>query len=110
MRLSYCPGTLHWRILVLSNNLVAAGATMTTPRFTIRYRQRTSIGEMAVLVEDTTGHLHVCTGSGMRPYLRESNDSERRLDTLRRLGWTPVPRVAPYTLDGLQRLIGQIAA
>lgn len=83
---------------------------MTNQRFTVRYRQRTTIGEMAVLVEDTTGHLHVYTGVGLLPYLRHSHDPERRIDTLRRLGWTPVPRVAPYTLDGLQRLIGQIAA
>lgn len=89
---------------------------MTTQRFTIRYRQRTSIGEMAVLVEDATGRLHVYTGTGLLPYLRQSaespqdHDSMRRAATLRRLGWVPVPRVAPYTLDGLQRLIGQIAA
>lgn len=83
---------------------------MTHQRFTIRYRQRTSIGEMAVLVEDTIGRLHVYTGVGLLPYLRQSDDSARRGDTLRRLGWVPVPRVAPYTLDGLQRLIGQVAA
>jgi hypothetical protein len=83
---------------------------MINQRFTIRYRQRTTIGEMAVLVEDTTGQLHVYTGAGLLPYLRQSDNATRRGDTLRRLGWVPVPRVAPYTLDGLQRLIGQIAA
>lgn len=83
---------------------------MTNQRFTIRYRQRTTIGEMAVLVEDTTGQLHVYTGAGLLPYLRQSRNAARRIDTLRRLGWVPVPRVAPYTLDGLHRLIGQIAA
>ncbi len=79
---------------------------MPSQRFTIHYRQRTRSGGVAVLVEDSAGQLHVYTGMGLRPYLRENPDPARRQATLRRLGWVPVPRVAPYTLDGLQRLFG----
>ncbi len=78
--------------------------------FTIRYRQRTLIGTTAVLVEDTVGRLHVYTGGGLHPYLREAPDPERRLATLHGLGWVPVPRVAPYTLAELRRLFGPVAA
>jgi hypothetical protein len=79
-------------------------------RFTIRYRQRTDIGVTAVLVEDDAGRLHVCTGTELHPYLRGASSPERRVETLRQLGWVPVPRVAPYTLDGLQRLVGLLSA
>ncbi len=78
-------------------------------RFTVRYRQLTNSGTAAVLVEDTTGQLHVYSKAGLIPYLRRGPSRQRRIETLRRLGWVPVPRVAPYTLEGLQRLIGSNA-
>lgn len=77
---------------------------MTKQRFTIRYRQRTNSGTAAVLVEDPAGQLHIFTKVGLLPYLRRGPSAERRTETLRNLGWVPVPPVEPYTLDGLQRL------
>lgn len=78
--------------------------------FTIRYRQHTPIGTVALLVEDATGELHVCTRQGFRPYLHESNDPIRRAATLRMLGWVQVPAVAPYTREDLSLLLASTAA
>jgi hypothetical protein len=83
---------------------------MLTARFTIRYRRRIAPDAVALLVEDDGGQLHVCSRSGLRPFLREARDPARRRATLRELGWVPVPAVAPYTLDGLRRLLGPAAA
>ncbi len=82
---------------------------MAEPRYRIRYRLTTVAG-VAVLIEDEAGHLLVCSRAGLRPYLGAPHDPARRAALLRHLGWLPVPRVAPYTLAGLRRLLGAVAA
>ena len=83
---------------------------MAEPSYTIRYRQHTPAGIVALLVEDDGGRLYVYTGRRLHPYLRRPAAPERRAATLRDLGWSPVPTVAPYTLAGLRRLLRTSAA
>jgi hypothetical protein len=78
---------------------------LSEPHFRIRYRLTTPTG-VALLVEDEAGRLLVCSPSGLYPYLREAGDPSVRDATIRDFGWVPVPRVAPYTLARLQRLLG----
>jgi hypothetical protein len=78
---------------------------MDNPRFFIRYWQRTSDDALVLLVEDDCGRLLLCTGQRLRRFLHEAYDPARRAETLRALGWMPVPEVAPYTLAALQGLL-----
>lgn len=78
---------------------------MSEPHYRIRYLLTTPTG-VALLVEDEAGRLLVYAPRGLYPYLREAGDSSVRDATLTGFGWVPVPRVAPYTLARLQRLLG----
>ncbi len=78
---------------------------MSEPHYRVRYRLTTPTG-VALLVEDEAGRLLVCSPSGLYPYLREASDPSVRDAAIRGFGWAPVPRVAPYTLARLQRLLG----
>lgn len=83
---------------------------MTGLAYTVRYRLHTRTDAIALLVEDETGQVYLFDGQRLRPYLRPTGDPARRLVTLQRLGWVPVPHVAPYRLDELHRLLGTTVA
>ena len=76
-------------------------------QFTIRYRCDDPRGRTALIVEDNAGAAYLFTGGHLQGRLRGTNASAR---LARRLAsnaeWQPIPRVTPYTLDGLRQITG----
>jgi len=85
------------------------GEAVTDARYCIRYRLDTQRGT-ALVVEDTAGDAYVFGREGFVCRLTGSASLADYALTLLRLGWTPVPKVAPYSHEGLAMLLGSIAA
>ena len=83
---------------------------MTEPRYTIRLRYAGRRGCTALIVENARGDAFIYTRRGLACRLTGHFRLAAYTSTLHRLGWVPVPAVAPYTLDALGRLVGLIAA
>lgn len=80
------------------------------PRYTIRLRYAGRRGTIAFVVEDQSGDAYIYGPTGLCCRVARGRTLPRRISTLHRLGWVPVPEVAPYTLAALGRLLGLIAA
>ena len=78
-------------------------AETATAHYVIRYRFEGK--SVALLVEDGDGDIHIIGAAGLIYPLAGICDLSRLGPTLRRLGWIPVPRVEPYRLDELRRLL-----
>lgn len=81
---------------------------LTSPtRYTVRYRCNDRRGRTALIVEDSNGAAYLFTGGTLQGRMGGANASTR---LARRLGeiahWRQVPRVAPYTIDGLRQMTG----
>ena len=83
---------------------------MTEPRYTIRLRYAGRRGCIAFIVESACGDAFIYTRHGLTCRLTGHFRLAEYTSTLHRLGWVPVPTVAPYSLDALGRLVGLIAA
>ena len=83
---------------------------MTEPHYTIRLRYAGRPGRVAFVIESAAGDAYIFSGEGLVCCLARDFRLAGYVPTLRRLGWVPVPAVAPYSLDALGRLIGPIAA
>lgn len=82
---------------------------MSEPRYTVRLRYAGRRGVVAFVVEDEDGDAYIYGRAGLCCRLARGGALPRRVPTLHRLGWVPVPAVAPYTLAGLRRLLGFVA-
>jgi len=76
-------------------------------RYTVRLRGRGADRAPALVVEDERGVAYL-SHRGWLPVCLIGADAAARLPRLLRgwEGWARVPRVAPYTLDELRRLVG----
>jgi hypothetical protein len=71
--------------------------------YVIRYRFD---GEHhALLVQDSAGDAYIVGPDGLACRFAGACDLPTLEPTLRGLGWVPVPRVSPYRLDELLRLL-----
>lgn len=74
-------------------------------RYTVRYRCSDRRGRTALIVEDSAGAAYIFTGGSLQGRMGGSNASSRLAKRLAQVAqWRPVPRVAPYTLDGLRQM------
>jgi hypothetical protein len=64
----------------------------------------------ALIVAAENGDHYIFSKDGLACRLSGSHSLERLQPRLLRLGWVSVPRVAPYTLDGLRHLLGPAIA
>ena len=71
-------------------------------RYTIRYR--CCVGH-ALIVEDGAGSAYVFDGQGLYFWLGGTHAPAEIATMLHRLGWRPVPPVAPYTLNELSKML-----
>jgi hypothetical protein len=78
---------------------------MTASRFVIRYRCCSDASSAALLVVDEFGDAYLVGRQGLYCRLRGAYGLRNLEPVLRRLGWVPVPYVAPYSLAELQRLL-----
>ena len=74
-------------------------------QYTIRYRCDDRRGRTALIVEDPSGAAYLFSGGALQGRLRGTNASTRLHKRLERHAhWRQVPRVAPYSLDGLRQM------
>ena len=74
-------------------------------RYSIRYRCADHAGRTALIVEDEHGGAHLFSDGRLRDRLAGDGASARLARRLATSGtWVPVPRVSPYTIEGLRRL------
>lgn len=74
-------------------------------QYIIRYRCDDRRGRTALIVEDPSGAAYLFSGGSLQGRLRGSNASTRLHKRLARLAqWRQVPRVAPYSIDGLRQM------
>lgn len=79
-------------------------------RYTIRYRCADRGGRTALIVEDEQGDAHLFSDGRLRDRLVGDGASARLARRLAIRGtWVPVPRVSPYTIEGLRHLTAQFA-
>lgn len=77
----------------------------TLNEYTIRYRCDDQRGRTALIVEDPTGSAYLFSGGSLQSRLRGANAITRLHKRLARHAyWRQVPRVAPYSLDGLRQM------
>jgi hypothetical protein len=77
----------------------------TPSNYTIRYRSYDHAGRTALIVEDSAGTAYLFSGGWLQGQLRGGDASRRLAGRLDRNGsWRPVPRVAPYSIDGLRQM------
>jgi hypothetical protein len=74
-----------------------------TTHYVIRYRLGGS--RPAVLIEDDGENAFIVTTGGLLCPLTGSRDLSSLEPVLRHHGWMPVPKVAPYCLDEIRRLL-----
>jgi hypothetical protein len=75
--------------------------------YVIRYRFDGD--HRALLVQDSVGDAYIVGPSGLVCRFSGAYDFPTLEPTLRGLGWIPVPRVDPYRLEELQRLLAPAA-
>ena len=76
-------------------------------RYTIRYRGRGRRGQTALIVEDGQGRAYLFSGGWLQGRLSGSKAATRLTAIMaRHASWRIVPKVRPYTLDGLRQLVG----
>ena len=80
--------------------------TLTEPRYTIRLRHAGA----GLVVEDAAGDAYIVSEQGLQCRLTGRRTLDDLTPTLRRLGWVPVPAVAPYTRAKLRCLLSPLAA
>jgi len=78
---------------------------MTAASYTIRYRSALHHDSVTLIVEDQGGSYSLFSCRPDHCHLLPMSDAERQPATLLRLGWHPVPVVAPYSLDALRVLM-----
>lgn len=74
-----------------------------TASYVIRYRFDGA--HQALLVQDSDGDAYIVGADGLTCRFSGACDFPALEPTLRGLGWVPVPRVSPYRLEELQRLL-----
>ncbi len=73
--------------------------------YTIRFRCADRGGRTALIVEDEQGDALLFSGGRLRDRLVGAGASARLARRLATRGtWVPVPRVSPYTVEGLRRI------
>ena len=79
---------------------------LTSPtRYTVRYRSNDRRGKTALIVEDNNGAAYLFTGGTLQGRVSGANASTRLARQLAEVAhWRQVPRVAPYTIDGLRQM------
>jgi len=82
---------------------------VTSQRYTLRLRHAGGRGGAGLVVEDRCGVAYIYSRKGLRCRLIGRWSLPALAPTLHRLGWVPVPLVAPYSLEGLRRLLGPSA-
>lgn len=83
---------------------------MDGPRYTIRYRCADERGRLTLIVEDERGVSYLFGDGRLQGRFPERHAGARLARLLRRRArCAPVPEVAPYTLEGLRRLVGHDA-
>ena len=76
-------------------------------RYTVRYRCSDRRGRTALIVEDSAGAAYLFTGGVLQGMVSGKNASTRLAKRLADTAyWRQVPRVAPYTVDGLRQITG----
>ncbi len=83
-----------------------------TTRYTIRYRCNEGATQTALIVEDARGRAYLFRGGSLRQGMQGNTASgslARVLEDVTRTRWIPVPTVAGYTLDELDRLTSNVA-
>ena len=76
-------------------------------RYTVRYRCNDRRGKTALIVEDSDGAAYLFTGGTLQGMVSGNNASTRLVKRLADVAdWRQVPRVAPYTVDGLREMTG----
>ncbi|CAA9589285.1 MAG: hypothetical protein AVDCRST_MAG18-4593 [uncultured Thermomicrobiales bacterium] len=76
-------------------------------RYTVRYRCSDRRGRTALIVEDSAGAAYLFTSGTLQGRMGGNNASTRLAKRLEQVAhWRQVPRVAPYTLDGLRQMAG----
>ncbi len=74
-------------------------------RYTVRYRCDDRRGKTALIVEDGSGAAYLFTGGTLQGRMSGANASSRLVKRLADVAhWRQVPRVAPYTIDGLRQM------
>ncbi len=82
----------------------------TEPRYTIRLRHAGQRDGVALVIEDRAGDAYIYTRRGLSCRLSGRYGLPTFAPTLHRIGWVLVPLVAPYSLEGLRRLLGPTSA
>lgn len=78
-----------------------------TGRYTIRYRGSTTGGALALIVEDEHGAAYLFTEGTLQLRIRGDGACDQLAGLLGGSArWDAVPRVAPYSLAGLDALTG----
>lgn len=79
--------------------------------YTIRYRGTGPAGRISLIIEDEGGTAYLFCGGELRAQRSGAHASARLSAILSRYtAWSAIPHVAPYTLAGLDALIGAGAA
>jgi hypothetical protein len=74
-------------------------------QYTVRYRCNDRLGRTALIVEDSAGSAYLFTGGSLQGMVSGKNASTRLAKRLSEVAyWRQVPRVAPYTVDGLRQM------
>ena len=77
----------------------------TPPRYTVRYRSSDRRGKTALIVEDNTGTAYLFSGGALQGRVSGADATTRLVARLGNIDhWQQVPRVAPYTIDGLRQM------
>ena len=75
------------------------------PHYIVRYRCDDRSGRVALIVDDEYGTAHLFSDGRLHDRLVGDGASARLARRLATRGtWVPVPRVSPYTIEGLRRL------
>lgn len=76
-------------------------------RYTIRYRGRSRRGQTTLIVEDEQGRAYLFSGGWLQGRLSGDKAAHRLATILAgHTSWRIVPKVCPYTIDGLRQLVG----
>ncbi|MDP9374173.1 MAG: hypothetical protein M3Q65_17305 [Chloroflexota bacterium] len=74
--------------------------------YTVRYRRCWTDGDIALIVQDEQGRAYLFVGGRLRALPGGKVPAHLAWAIGPRNRWTSVPKVAPYTLEGLLRLTG----
>lgn len=80
-------------------------ASLDTGNYIIRYRCRNARGDVALIVIDDHDSAYLFSAGALQVRCAGRGAPARLAALLRSAAWSPVPAVAPYSIDGLRCLL-----